>query len=67
MMGPPVAFWAHIGGFLAGIALMPILGLGAAPPGTNWHKEVDELFRFDDPRTRTEIRCRDPEVSRSDS
>jgi membrane associated rhomboid family serine protease len=53
-MGPPVAFWAHIGGFLAGIALMPIMGLGAAPPGTNWHQETDELFRFDDPRTRIE-------------
>jgi membrane associated rhomboid family serine protease len=53
-MGPPVAFWAHIGGFLAGIALMPVMGLGAAPPGSNWHQEVDELFRFDDPRTRTE-------------
>jgi membrane associated rhomboid family serine protease len=53
-MGPPVAFWAHIGGFLAGIALMPIMGLGAAPPGTNWHQETDELFRFDDPRTRVE-------------
>ena len=53
-LGPPVAFWAHIGGFLAGIALMPILGLGAAPPGTNWHQEVDDLFRFDDPRTRIE-------------
>jgi membrane associated rhomboid family serine protease len=53
-MGSPVAFWAHIGGFLAGIALIPILGLGAAPPGVNWHQEVDDLFRFDDPRTRVE-------------
>jgi membrane associated rhomboid family serine protease len=53
-LGPPVAFWAHIGGFLAGIVLMPIMGLGAAPPGTNWHQEVDDLFRFDDPRTRVE-------------
>jgi membrane associated rhomboid family serine protease len=54
IVGAPVAFWAHIGGFLAGIALMPIMGLGAAPPGSNWHQEVEELFRFDDPRTRVE-------------
>ncbi len=47
----PVAFWAHIGGFVAGIVLMPLLSLGAAPPGTDWHKEAEELFRFDDPRT----------------
>jgi membrane associated rhomboid family serine protease len=48
----PVAFWAHIGGFVAGIILMPIFGLGASPPGTNWRKEADELFRFEDPRFR---------------
>jgi membrane associated rhomboid family serine protease len=54
IVGAPVAVWAHIGGFLAGIALIPFMGLGAAPPGTNWHKEVEDLFRFDDPRTRVE-------------
>jgi membrane associated rhomboid family serine protease len=46
----PVAFWAHIGGFVAGIVLMPLLSLGASPPGTDWGKESDEMFRFDDPR-----------------
>ena len=46
----PVAFWAHIGGFVAGMVLMPLLSLGASPPGTDWRKETDEMFRFDDPR-----------------
>jgi membrane associated rhomboid family serine protease len=46
----PVAYWVHVGGFVAGIFLMPLLAIGAAPPGTNWRKESDELFRFDDPR-----------------
>ncbi len=50
MGGEQVAFWAHIGGFLAGIALMPILGLGASPPDVDWKRETQELFRFDDPR-----------------
>src|SRR3989304_1873544 len=31
MGGEHVAFWAHIGGFLAGVVLMPILSLGASP------------------------------------
>ena len=47
----PVAFWAHVGGFVAGIVLMPLLSLGASPPGTDWRKESDEMFRFDDPRS----------------
>jgi len=46
----PVAFWSHIGGFIAGIALMPLLSIGASPPGTDWRKESEEMFRFDDPR-----------------
>jgi membrane associated rhomboid family serine protease len=47
MGGEHVAFWAHIGGFFAGVILMPILGLGASPPGTDWRKEVQVLFDFD--------------------
>jgi membrane associated rhomboid family serine protease len=46
----PVAFWAHIGGFVAGMVLMPLLSFGASPPGADWRKETDELFRFEDPR-----------------
>lgn len=46
----PVAFWAHVGGFVAGMILMPLLSLGASPPGTDWRNEIEEMFRFDDPR-----------------
>ncbi len=46
----PVAFWAHVGGFVAGMVLMPLLSLGTPPTGTDWRKESDDLFRFDDPR-----------------
>jgi membrane associated rhomboid family serine protease len=54
MEGEHVAFWAHIGGFLAGIVLMPILGLGASPADTDWKSETQQLFQFDDPRSRRE-------------
>jgi len=47
-----IAFWAHIGGFVAGMVLMPVLSLGASPPDADWKREVQELFQFDDPRTR---------------
>jgi membrane associated rhomboid family serine protease len=47
-----VAFWAHIGGFVAGMVLMPFLALGASPPGTDWRKEAEEMFNFTDPRLR---------------
>lgn len=52
MGGEQVAFWAHIGGFVAGVILMPILGLGASPPGADWKREVQDLFQFEDPRMR---------------
>ena len=50
MGGEHVAFWAHIGGFVAGILLMPLLGLGASPADADWKGEVQELFHFEDPR-----------------
>jgi rhomboid family protein len=50
--GDNVAFWAHVGGFVAGVVLMPILSLGSSPPGTDWKREVEELFQFEDPRFR---------------
>jgi membrane associated rhomboid family serine protease len=46
----PVAFWAHVGGFVSGMVLMPLLSFGASPPGVDWQKETDDMFRFDDPR-----------------
>jgi membrane associated rhomboid family serine protease len=39
-----VAFWAHVGGFIAGIILMPLLALGAEPPDEDWRGEADSLF-----------------------
>ncbi|HVT26959.1 MAG TPA: rhomboid family intramembrane serine protease [Lacipirellulaceae bacterium] len=46
----PVAFWAHIGGFVAGMILMPLLSFGSSPPGLDWRKEAHDLFQFHDPR-----------------
>jgi len=43
-MGMEVAWWAHVGGFLAGMVLMPILALGAPPPDADWREEVDRMF-----------------------
>jgi membrane associated rhomboid family serine protease len=40
-----VAWWAHVGGFAAGLLLMPLLSAGAPPPGSDWRKEAEELFR----------------------
>jgi membrane associated rhomboid family serine protease len=39
-----VAVWAHIGGFVAGAILMPILSFGAPPPGSTWSEEVKKHF-----------------------
>lgn len=46
----PVANWAHVGGFIAGIVLLPFFSLGTSPHGSDWRKEADEQFQFDDPR-----------------
>ena len=45
-----VAHWAHIGGFVAGLILMPLLGMGRPPDGEDWKKETDKMFDFDDPQ-----------------
>jgi len=41
-----VAFWAHIGGFIAGVVLMPLLTIGAHPPDKDWRTESREMFNF---------------------
>ena len=41
-----VAFWAHIGGFLAGMILMPCLTIGAEPPDEDWQGESRNQFDF---------------------
>lgn len=59
MLESPVAFWAHIGGFVAGLVLMPLLAIGAPPPDTDWREEADEQFKFDSPREEPRQRERD--------
>jgi membrane associated rhomboid family serine protease len=44
-----VAVWAHIGGFVAGAVLMPILSFGSPPPGSNWREELEKHFSFPPP------------------
>ena len=39
-----VAVWAHIGGFVAGAVLMPILSFGPPPPGSTWEDELKKHF-----------------------
>ena len=57
-MGSPVAFWAHIGGFLAGIVLMPIMGLGAAPPGSTGIKKSTNYSASTTPARELNRNCR---------
>jgi membrane associated rhomboid family serine protease len=44
-----VAVWAHIGGFVAGAFLMPILSFGSPPPGSSWEEELKKHFSFTPP------------------
>ena len=39
-----VAWRAHIGGFTAGLVLMPVLGLGRSPEGAHLRREAEEQF-----------------------
>jgi membrane associated rhomboid family serine protease len=47
-----VAVWAHIGGFVAGAFLMPILSFGSTPPGSSWREEIEKHFSFPPPDRR---------------
>ena len=49
-----VALWAHIGGFVVGAALMPLLAAGTPEPTEDWDKETKEQFDFEhvDPNRR---------------
>jgi membrane associated rhomboid family serine protease len=40
-----VAWWAHVGGFVAGLVLMPLLSAGAPPADTDWKKEAEAMFK----------------------
>ncbi len=50
--GAGVAWWAHVGGFIVGAILMPILSAGTQPPGTDWRSEAAEQFGSFDDRAR---------------
>lgn len=39
-----VAWWAHVGGFLAGVLMMPVMASGAPDPGTHWDDEAEREF-----------------------
>ena len=39
-----VAFAAHVGGFIAGLLIMPLMAMGAPDPGTHWEDELDDAF-----------------------
>ncbi|MEM6329077.1 MAG: rhomboid family intramembrane serine protease [Planctomycetota bacterium] len=39
----PIAYWAHLGGCVAGAMLMPILSIGAPPADADWRSEEDAL------------------------
>ncbi len=41
-----VAWWAHIGGFLFGVLIMPILAMGTPEPGEDWQAELRKQFDF---------------------
>lgn len=45
--GMNIAFWAHVGGFIAGVIMIPIFAIGATPPDVNWQQESDDSFQFD--------------------
>ncbi len=42
--GGGVAWWAHVGGFGVGMVLMPLLTIGAPPPGKDWREESKRMF-----------------------
>jgi membrane associated rhomboid family serine protease len=44
-----IAFWAHVGGFVAGLAMMPLLSFGSSPADKDWRTEMEELFEWEDP------------------
>lgn len=44
--GAGVAWWAHMGGFVAGLLLMPFMAAGAPDPGTHWDDEEDREFHY---------------------
>jgi membrane associated rhomboid family serine protease len=50
IMVAPVAFWSHIGGFVAGMIGMPLLSRAVAPTKQVTPEHSPNPFSFDDPR-----------------
>ncbi len=42
--GVQIAYWTHIGGFVAGVAMAPLLMIGSEPADTDWRTESHEVF-----------------------
>ncbi|REJ69138.1 MAG: rhomboid family intramembrane serine protease [Planctomycetota bacterium] len=47
-----IAFAAHVGGFVAGLLLMPLFAMGTPDPGAHWEDEIEEAFGGSRPITR---------------
>lgn len=45
-VGDQVAYWTHIGGFVAGVVMGPLLMLGAEPPEADWRGESRNVFEY---------------------
>lgn len=43
-MAQTIAHWAHVGGCVAGIILMPLLAIGSSPPEADWRSETDAML-----------------------
>ncbi|MEM8865686.1 MAG: rhomboid family intramembrane serine protease [Planctomycetota bacterium] len=45
MPAQPIAHWAHVGGCVAGVVLLPLLGIGTSPPDSDWRGEADAMLQ----------------------
>ncbi|MEM6798860.1 MAG: rhomboid family intramembrane serine protease [Planctomycetota bacterium] len=43
-IGEQIAHWAHVGGCVAGVVLMPLLAIGAPPPDADWRTEAGAML-----------------------
>ncbi len=62
-----VAHWAHIGGFIAGVCIMPLLSIGSDPAGENWRDEVNQQFDFSGGKTPEADTPAQPKPGRGDA
>lgn len=43
-LAQPIAHWAHVGGAVSGVIMMPLLSLGTAPPEADWRSEAEAML-----------------------